>query len=472
MVDEHKHEHDHDHEHGHEQEPVARPPAAGAEGTPEPPPSRGEDLDAAGKSLSEALGISFAILKVIMIILVVAFLASGFKTVGSDEKALVLRFGKIRGVGQEAILGPGAHWTFPYPIDELVRMPVEKNINLAINTFWYKETRDDILGGGVKPRNYVPDQLDPVQEGYCLTGSRRSVSRAGAGPVASAPTAVAAVLQELREGGGSDYNIVHTKWQVNYQITGVEQFFRNVWVGEVRPGEVYFDVMNQSITPLLRGVVEDAIVKAMAHYTIDEALQSIDTIPRRVQQLVQQKLDAIESGIRVMQVQLVSVKWPKQVDEAFEDFVKASQTSGQTITQARTYAETTLNKTAGQAAEALYCAVQDPCVSEDHLAALWSRATGDVQDTIAQAQSYRTRVVERARANADYLQSILPEYRKRPEIVLREIYQDAMQEILKNVDEKFVVDRSDGAGEREVRILVNRDAMLKPKPRQPAPARK
>jgi membrane protease subunit HflK len=448
MVDEHKHEHDHEHADVHE---------------PPPPPSKSDNLDAAGRSLSDALRISFAILKVIMIILVVAFLASGFKTVGSDEKALVLRFGKIRGVGQEAILGPGAHWVFPYPIDELVRIPVEKNINLAINSFWYKETRDDILGPGVKPRNYVPDQLDPVQEGYCLTGSQRNAP-------AAAPVA-AAVRLPIRQGDGSDYNIVHTKWQVNYQITGVEQFFRNIYVHETLPGQIYFDVMNQSITPLLRSLVEDAVVKAMVHYTIDEALQSIDTIPRRVQQLVQQKLDAIDSGIRVVQVQLVSVKWPKRVDQAFEAFISASQTSGQAITQSRTYAETTLNKVAGQAAETLYRALLDKNSSEQQQASLWSETTGDVQGTIAQAQTYQTSVVEKARANADYLQSILPEYRKRPQLVTRGIYVDAMQEILRNVDEKFILDKSKNAKEREVRILVNRDALLKPRqnPQNAAP---
>jgi len=451
MVDEHRHEHEQEHE-------------------PQQPPSKGEDLDAAGRSLSDALRISFAILKVIMIILVIAFLASGFKTVGSDEKALVLRFGKVRGVGQEAILGPGAHWVLPYPIDELVRIPVEKNINLAINTFWYKETRDDILGPGVKPRNYVPDQLDPVQEGYCLTGSQRGAPRAAAaGATPVQPVAVAAP-QPSRQGDGSDYNIVHTKWQVNYQITGVEQFFRNVYVQDPKPGEVYFDILNQSITPLLRSLVEDAVVKAMVHYTIDEALQSIDTIPRRVQQLVQQKLDAIESGVRVVQVQLVNVKWPKQVDQSFEGFMRASQASGQVMTQARAYAETTLNKVAGQAAEVLYQALQDKNGSEPQRAALWSEATGAVQDAVAQAQTYQSKVVEKARSSADYLRQILPEYRLRPELVTRTMYLDAIQEVMKNVDEKWIVDKCNNAKEREVRILLNRDALLKPRQNVQNPA--
>jgi len=462
MVDEHRHEHEHEH--------AGSPPGAGVPQEPTQPPSKGDDLDAAGRSLSDALRISFAILKVIMIILVVAFLASGFKTVASDEKALVLRFGKVRGVGQEAILGPGAHWVFPYPIDELVRIPVEKNINLAINTFWYRETRDDILGPGVKPRNYRPDQLNPVEEGYCLTGSQRDGLPPAAGVAGTGAPGAASAAPRSREGEGSDYNIVHTKWQVNYQITGVEQFFRNVYVQEAKPGQIYFEVMNQSVTPMLRSLVEDAVVKAMVHYTIDKALLSIDTIPRHVQRLVQQKLDAIESGIRVAQVQLVNVTWPRQVDQAFQAFFSASQTSGQAITQARSYAETTLNKAAGQMAEPLYQALQDPSATGVPLAALWAQVTGEAQDTIAQAQTYQTRVVERARANADYLLRILPTYQKTPQLVLQEIYLNAMQQILNNVEEKFILDKSANAQQREVRILVNRDALLKPKQSQPAPA--
>jgi len=438
MVDEHRHEHEHNHSHVPE---------------PQQPPSRGEELDAAGRSLSDALRISFAILKVIMIVLVIAFLASGFKTVGSDEKALVLRFGKIRGVGEEAILAPGAHWVFPYPIDELVRIPVEKNINLAINTFWYKETRDDILGPGPKPRRFVPEKLDPLQEGYCLTGSQRSPAR---------PTEADAGRQDLWNDAGSDYNIVHTKWQINYQITGVEHFFRNVYVENIKPGQVYFDVMAQSITPLLKSIVENAVVNAVARYSIDEAILSTDTIRRHVSRLVQQELDGLETGIRVTQVQLVDVKWPKQVDEAFQAFFTASQESQQAISEARTYAENTLTQTAGRVAKPLYQALMDKA-EEQQIETLWTQAAGDTQDTISQAQGYRTRVVEGAKANANYLLSILPEYRKRPEMVVQGIYCDRIQEILDHADEKFILDKSERAKEQEFRIMINRDALLKPR---------
>jgi membrane protease subunit HflK len=439
MAHEHKHGQDHGHQHGHDHDHA--PESAAYH----------EQLDAAGKSLSDAFRISFTILKVIMIVLVVAFLASGFRTVGPDERALVLRFGKIQGIGDEAILGPGPHWVFPYPIDELVKIPVEKNINLPVNTFWYKETRDDILGGGVKPRNYRAEKLDPMVEGYCLT---RSQALAAQGPAVIGQ-------QLLRDSEGSDYNIVHTKWQINYQISNVEQFFRNVHVRDVKPGEIYSDILITDITPLLRSVVDDAIVATMVHYTIDEALQSVDTIPRRVQQFVQQKLDGLESGIRVVQMQLVSAKWPMQIDEAFEAYVEASQRSAQTITQARTYAETSINRTGGQVAERLCTSLLDPNCAQPQQEELWSQVTGDAQQTIAQAQAYQTKVVEAARASASYLTSILPEYRKRPELVIRELYVAALQEVLKNADEKFILDSS--GNNREVRILLNRDTKLKPK---------
>ena len=101
-----------------------------------------EEFDAASKSLSEALRISFVILKVIMVILIIAFLASGFVTVDPDEQAIVLRFGKIREAG---LLDPGPHWVFPYPIDEVIKIPVKTKVPLSVESFWYFQTKQDIL---------------------------------------------------------------------------------------------------------------------------------------------------------------------------------------------------------------------------------------------------------------------------------------------------------------------------------------
>ena len=416
---------------------------------------RGDDLDAAGRSLSDALRISFTILKVIMIILVIGFIASGFRTVQSGEKGIIVRFGKIQRVKDK----PGWVWVLPYPVDELIRIPADRRINLPVNTFWYKETREDIMGQGTIPRNLRADSLDPLLEGYCLTRSEKSDSPVvtAVQPVPVAGTNLALAPQSDR----SDYGIVHTKWQIDYQINNVDQFFRNVYVADVKPGQVYFDIMTQSITPMLRSVIEDAVVRAMVHYTIDEAIQSIDTIPGRVQQLAQTKLTDMGSGISVTSVRLVKAEWPKQVDQAFAESIAASQKSQAAITEARTYAENTLNEVAGLVARQLYQGLVDGKLDDSQCEALWSQAAGQAHDRIAQAEAYKTKVVESAKANADYLLSLLPEYQKRPELWARSKYAAAIEEVLANADEKFIVEMSEGAKDRQVRINLNREPAKK-----------
>jgi modulator of FtsH protease HflK len=103
MNDEHEH---HDHAHGH------------------PAPSPVTPDDTGSQALAEALRSSFLIIQFVMWVLVILFFCSGFFTVGPQEKAMILRFGKPVGEGQKALLSAGLHWSFPYPIDEVVKIPI------------------------------------------------------------------------------------------------------------------------------------------------------------------------------------------------------------------------------------------------------------------------------------------------------------------------------------------------------------
>ena len=102
--------------------PPGPEPEGGKPAPTSPTPEAAED--AGTQALSEALQRSFAIIKVIMIGLVVVFLFSGFFTVGTQEKAVILRFGIPVGGGDGKLLSPGPHWAFPPPIDEVVKIPV------------------------------------------------------------------------------------------------------------------------------------------------------------------------------------------------------------------------------------------------------------------------------------------------------------------------------------------------------------
>jgi len=444
----------------------------------------GEGLDTAGRSLSEALSISFIILKIIMIVLIIAFLASGFVTVGSDEQALVLRFGKIHGVGEERLLGPGPHWIFPYPIDEIIKIPVEKKVNLAIDSFWYFQTEQEKLSEEKRPVR--PDSpLNPKKDGYCITRSEKRTGVAATPEKSDEVVVRGQLLIRYRSGDvdvqledlqydseryagsdGSDYNIVHSKWQLTYQIYDPERFFKNIYVDDITPGELYFDVATKNITPLLKHIFENAVVTTMVNYTIDEAISSKEGIAKNVRDIIQKKLDDIDSGVRAVSVYLTDITWPRQVDHAFQASITASQSSKKAITEAKSYAENTLSESAGPVAEELFVALHDDTISEQNEELLWSRIAGASQEKLAEARAYRTEVVETAKANAEYLHRLLPEYRKRPELVIQRTYLDAIEQILGNADEKFVIQPTKNAKSTEIRVQLNRDPTIKSKSKE------
>ncbi len=102
------------------EEPILPPAPASVPPAPPPPPP---PEDAGSQALSEALRSSFVIVKIIMVVLVLLFLGSGFFKVEPQYKAIVLRLGKPVGVGEKALLGPGLHWAFPRPIDQVEFIP-------------------------------------------------------------------------------------------------------------------------------------------------------------------------------------------------------------------------------------------------------------------------------------------------------------------------------------------------------------
>lgn len=400
------------------------------------------ESDAGARSLSEALKASFFILKLIMIALVIFFIASGFETVGSEEEAIVLRFGKIRGEALKSRSAP--YWIFPEPIEEIIKIPVKKTIDLDVDSFWYFQTEEERLSGE-KKRVGPTEPLRPTIDGYCL------------------------VRGEKKEGlitslGESDYNIVHCKWRLIYQIDNPKKFFKNIYVEKSKPGDVYFEIIRKSINPLIRDIIESSVVSAMVHYTIDEVMfEKVGRVSENVRRLVQAKLDKVESGIRVVSIQLFDITWPLQVDSAFQASIMASQRKQTKINEAGTYSQKALNEAGGPIAYELLGALKEANTGEERLEFLWLQLAGQAQKKIAEARAYRTSVVKNAKANAEYLHEILTEYRKRPQLVTQEIYKTAMEQILENADEKMIIQPVKSTEGSEIRFLYNRDPSLRPR---------
>lgn len=209
---------------------------------PEPEPEAINDVDdPSTRALSEALRSSFAIVKVLLVVLVVIFLSSGVFQVKENEAAVILRLGRPVGQGADVALKPGLHWAFPYPIDEIVKIPLGQSHSVISKTGWPAVSPDQEIKGDMPAGS---ESLRPGVDGYTLT---------------------------------SDGNIIHVKATLNYRIND--------------PVRYAFEFANT--TNLLQGLLDNAIFYASTHFTAERALYVDkaafrDKVSDRVQQLVAQ----------------------------------------------------------------------------------------------------------------------------------------------------------------------------------------
>lgn len=257
-----------------------------------PAPSTETPVDAGSQALSEALRSSFAIVKFVMALLVLVFLASGFFTVGPQERAIILRFGKPVGEGQDALLGPGLHWSFPYPIDEYVKVSITGIQQVTSSVGWFAITPEQELAGFEPP---MGGSLSPAVDGYALT---------------------------------ADQNIMHTRARLTYRISD--------------PVRYVFGFVDA--TKAVQSAVDNALLYAASHYRVDDALtRDIVGFNEAVQKRVKELVEAQELGIVVEQYTVESIP-PRQVREAFADVTKAEQNRAKLLNDARSYENQVLSR--------------------------------------------------------------------------------------------------------------------------------
>src|SRR5690242_16324060 len=139
------------------------------ENNPEPAVGPERPVDAGSEALTEALRSSFWIVKVVMFLLLIVFLGSGFFTVEPQEQAMIIRLGKPVGEGRKALLGPGLHWSFPYPVDEYVKVPISAIQKVNSTVGWYATTPEQELAGTEESSLPINYPLNPVRDSYAIT---------------------------------------------------------------------------------------------------------------------------------------------------------------------------------------------------------------------------------------------------------------------------------------------------------------
>ncbi len=263
--------------------------------------------DTGSQALAEALRSSFAIVKVVMLLMVVAFLGSGFFQVGPQEKAVILRFGRPVGEGNNILLGPGLHWSFPYPIDEVVRIPITEIQTVTSNNGWYFTTPAEELGG---VEAYPGSSLNPAVDGYVITADR---------------------------------NIIHTSATLHYHIDDPNHAI----FGFASGTNLTYGL--SGVSNAVQNVLDNALLYTAAHFKVDDVLllhvnEFHDAVLQRVGELV----DREQLGIGIDNCEIVSIP-PRQLRDVFAQVTTARENRIKALQDAESYQNQMTNAADAQA---------------------------------------------------------------------------------------------------------------------------
>lgn len=278
--------------------PSGQPLPGGAGAPVEPPSAPSVPVEDAGsQALADALSSSFKIIRFLMVVMVVIFALSGMFTVEQNEVAVKLRFGKPVGTGASQLLKPGWHWAFPYPIEEVVKIPVGQSHTMTSTNGWFVIS-PEMEARGEKAEAKMA--LTPGIDGYTLT---------------------------------ADGNIIHVRTHLKYRISD----------------PVLYSFRFVGATNLLLHLIDNAMFYTSARFNADAALYSDKA---RFQEQVRDRLTRaiadLQLGISIESAE-VETSAPLDVQPKFEEVLTAQQDADTKVREAEGYASSSVNRAAGEA---------------------------------------------------------------------------------------------------------------------------
>jgi modulator of FtsH protease HflK len=196
-----------------------------------------------------------------------------------------------------------------------------------------------------------------------------------------------------------DENIVEVRLSVQYVINDPKKF-----VLQVREPE-----------RSLQHAAQSALRHVVGGNSMDLVLtEGRAKIGMDVDDRLQEYLDMYETGILVSKVNVDESKPPTQVQEAFDDVIKAREDEERVKNEAQAYAN-----------------------------AVVPEARGSAQRQIEEASAYREEVIANAEGEADRFNKLFAEYEKAPQVTRERLYLDALQGVYSNTN-KVMVDVEGG----------------------------
>jgi len=126
-----------------------------------------------------------------------------------------------------------------------------------------------------------------------------------------------------------------------------------------------------------------------------------DTLALQVQARLQRYMEDYSTGLQISKVNIKNAQAPRQVQDAFDDVIKAREDEQRVINEAQAYANGIIPEARGQA-----------------------------QRLMEESNAYREEVVAKATGEASRFTALLTEYAKAPEVTRERLYIDALQDVL------------------------------------------
>ncbi|MNC12125.1 membrane protease subunit HflK [Pseudomonas linyingensis] len=197
-----------------------------------------------------------------------------------------------------------------------------------------------------------------------------------------------------------DENIIEVPLTVQYRVSNLQEFVLNVDQPEVS----------------LQHATDSALRHVVGSTSMDQVLtEGREQMAIDVRERLQRFLDTYKTGITVTQVNIQSAAAPREVQEAFDDVIRAREDEQREKNQAEAYANGVIPEARGQA-----------------------------QRIVEDANGYREEVVARALGETDRFSRLLAEYRKAPEVTRERLYLETMQDLLGNTSKVLITGEQGG----------------------------
>ena len=194
-----------------------------------------------------------------------------------------------------------------------------------------------------------------------------------------------------------DENIVDAQLLVQFDIKDLRNFLYKA----ISPSE-----------KTMMDVAETALRQVVGSKPIDDVLTTEkEAVQSETKILMQSLLDNYETGIRVREVKLQNVQPPQQVQDAFDDVVRAREDKAKIINLADAYREDILPKARGYAAKV-------------------------IQD----AKAYEAVRIAESQGEADKFNSILKEYNLQKETTESRLYLETIERVLPKLKQIIIGD--------------------------------